>query len=161
MEYLAHIVCLPGYYRWVYIFLINAFEVRRLASLTVCVIFLRRDILKLKRFISKDLWWLPRSDANYILTTEILLMSLFLTMNAITLLQQRGYGHLADMWFDFHFFVIDAPSDCGMSNGSLEALERTCWWLHITGIFAFLNYLPYSKHFAYSAGVSNAYYAPL
>jgi len=48
-----------------------------------------------------------------------------------------------------------------MSNGSLEALERTCWWLHITGIFAFLNYLPYSKHLHILLAFPNAYYAPL
>ena len=80
-----------------YIFLINAFEVLALLVLLACAIFLvRRNIVKLKRFISKDLDGWPRSDANYILITEIVLMSLFLTLNASdTLLQARGVEHYA------------------------------------------------------------------
>ena len=64
-----------------YTFLINAFEFLAVGVFTVCVIFLiRRNVLKLKRFISRDLNGWPRIDANYILITEIILMSLFLTM---------------------------------------------------------------------------------
>src|SRR5580658_7699169 len=75
--------------------LINSFEFLAIGVLLACLIFLcRRNILKLNRFISHDLDGWPRSDANYILITEIILMSLFLTMNAAdTILQSRGYGH--------------------------------------------------------------------
>src|SRR6267154_2391833 len=45
------------------------------------ILLIRRNILKLKRFRSHELDGWPRSDANYILITEILLMTLFLTMN--------------------------------------------------------------------------------
>ena len=63
-----------------YTFLINSFEVLAVLVLLGCLIFLiRRNIIKLKRFISKDLDGWPRSDANYILITEIVLMALFLT----------------------------------------------------------------------------------
>src|SRR5271154_192542 len=81
-----------------YIILINAFEILAIGVLTACVIFLcRRNIIKLKRFISHDLDGWPRSDANYILIFEIILMTLFLTMNAAdTLLKSRGYGHYAE-----------------------------------------------------------------
>lgn len=66
-----------------YRFLINSFEWLAFGVLVVCVIFLaRRNMLKLRRFISHDLDGWPRSDANYILITEIILMLLFLTMNA-------------------------------------------------------------------------------
>jgi hypothetical protein len=136
---------LGGFYN----FLINAFEWLAVGVLAVCVAFLiRRNVLKLKRFISHDLDGWPRSDANYILITEIVLMTLFLTLNASdTLLQARGYGHYAD-----HItgnFVVSQwiqPLLSGLSDGALVAIERACWWLHILGIFAFLNYLPYSKH---------------
>ena len=61
-----------------YSFLINFFEILAAGVLLVCVVFLaRRNIIKLKRFISKDLDGWPRSDANYILITEIVLMTLF------------------------------------------------------------------------------------
>lgn len=147
-----------------YIFLINAFEVLALLVLIACIVFLvRRNIIKLKRFASHDLDGWPRSDANYILITEIILMALFLTMNATdTLLQQRQVSDYAG--FPTGNFLISEWLHAalgGLSNGQLEVLERTCWWLHITGIFAFLNYLPYSKHLHILLAFPNAYYARL
>nr|HQV06972.1 Fe-S oxidoreductase [Chitinophagaceae bacterium] len=81
----------------IYLFLINAFEILAILVLVSCAIFLvRRNALKIKRFISKDLDGWPRSDANYILITEIILMTLFLFMNSSdTLLQARGVEHYA------------------------------------------------------------------
>ena len=66
-----------------YTFIINGFEVLAVLVIVSCAIFLiRRNGIKLKRFISKDLVGWPRSDANYILIMEIILMSLFLTWNS-------------------------------------------------------------------------------
>ncbi len=148
----------------VYTFLINSFEVLALLVLAACAIFLvRRNINKLKRFISKDLDGWPRSDANYILITEIVLMSLFLFLNASdTLLQAKGVEHYAA--YPTGNFVISQylqPFISGMSNEGLQFLERSCWWLHIVGIFAFLNYLPYSKHLHIILAFPNAYYGRL
>ena len=82
----------------VYSWLINSFEFLAVCVIVACVVFLsRRNILKLRRFIDHDLDGWPRSDANYILIMEIILMTLFLTMNASdTLLQSRGYDHYAE-----------------------------------------------------------------
>ncbi len=147
-----------------YSLLINAFEVLALTVLTACAIFLvRRNIIRLKRFASKDLNGWPRSDANYILITEIVLMSLFLFLNASdTLLQTRGVEHYAA--HPTGNFIISQylqPLITGMSDHGLEILERGSWWLHIVGIFAFLNYLPYSKHLHIILAFPNAYYARL
>ncbi len=149
---------LGGLYNW----LINAFEFLALGVLLVCVVFLsRRNILKLKRFLSKDLNGWPRTDANYILITEIILMSLFLIMNAADqTLQSRGNEH----YLPTGAFIISgwlSPLFGGMTDSSLVVLERSCWWLHIAGIFAFLNYLPYSKHLHIMLAFPNAYYARL
>lgn len=147
-----------------YTWLINAFELLAAGVLIACLIFfIRRNVIKIKRFISKDLNGWPRSDANYILVTEIVLMALFLCMNAAdTLLQQRGYGHYAQhLTGNFAFSSLLQPLFSGLSNEGLAALERTCWWLHIAGIFAFLNYLPYSKHLHILLAFPNAYYARL
>lgn len=147
-----------------YNFLINSFEWLALGVLVVCIIFLlRRNVLKLKRFISKDLDGWPRSDANYILITEIILMTLFLTMNAAdTTLQDRGVGHYgAVLTGDFAVSGWIKPLLSGLSDQGLVILERTCWWLHIAGIFAFLNYLPFSKHLHILLAFPNAYYARL
>jgi heterodisulfide reductase subunit C len=151
---------LGNWYGW----LINGFEFLAIAVLFACAVFLsRRNILKLRRFISRDLDGWPRSDANLILTIEIILMALFLTMNAAdTLLQQRGYGHYA-AYITGNFRVSEFlhPLLNHFSTSSLVGIERLCWWLHILGIFSFLNYLPYSKHLHILLAFPNAYYARL
>ena len=135
-----------------YTFAIDFFEILAVLVIAVCAIFLvRRNIIKLKRFISKDLNGWPRSDANYILITEIILMSLFLTMNA------------ADRSLTQNFIVSEhiVPFFTSVSDHNLLMIENICWWLHIIGIFAFLNYLPYSKHLHILFAFPNAYYARL
>ena len=147
-----------------YTFLINAFEILALLVLLACIIFLiRRNIIKLKRFISKDLDGWPRNDANYILITEIILMTLFLTLNASdTLLQTRGVEHYAiNPTGNFILSQYLHPILNGVGNSGLKVVERGAWWMHIFGIFAFLNYLPYSKHLHILLAFPNAYYTRL
>lgn len=147
-----------------YSILINAFEILAVSVFLACAIFLiRRNFIKLRRFISKDLNGWPRSDANYILITEIVLMTLFLFLNASdTLLQERGVQHYAaHPTGNFIFSQYLHPILSGMSNEGLQMLERVCWWLHIAGIFAFLNYLPYSKHLHIILAFPNAYFGKL
>lgn len=147
-----------------YNFLINFFEFLAVGVLLVCIAFIwRRNVQKLRRFISKDLDGWPRSDANYILITEIVLMSLFLIMNATDgVLQQRNYGTYGEHAVgSFYFSGLLQPLFAGMSDSALVAIERTAWWLHIIGILAFLNYLPYSKHLHIVLAFPNAYYARL
>lgn len=145
-----------------YPFLINFFEILAMGVLIVCVVFLvRRNILKIKRFISNDLAGWPHSDANYILITEIVLMTLFLTMNtADRALQLQGASHYKATG-DFLVSGAFAPLLLNFKTANLVMLERTCWWLHIFGIFAFLNYLPYSKHLHILLAFPNAYYTRL
>lgn len=145
-----------------YSFLINFFELLAVGVTAVCIIFLaRRNIIKLKRFVSKDLDGWPRSDANYILTAEIILMTLFVTMNAVDRnLQLPGSEHYPDTG-NFIISGMLAPLFNGISANTLIIIERGCWWLHIIGIFAFLNYLPYSKHLHILLAFPNAWYARL
>jgi len=145
-----------------YTFLINAFEVLAVLVTLGCIIFLiRRNVIKLKRFISKDLDGWPRSDANYILITEIVLMTLFLLLNSSDrALQLQGNEHYHDTG-SFLFSGLISSSLTSISSSNLIFIERTAWWLHIAGIFAFLNYLPYSKHLHIILAFPNAYYARL
>jgi ferredoxin len=145
-----------------YRFLINSFEWLALGVIAVCVIFLlRRNIIKLNRFASNDLNGWPRSDANYILLAEIVLMSLFLKMNAAdSVLQLREYGHYAHAQvgpFAVSRWLIPIFDEFKTPN--LYMLERAFWWLHIAGILAFLNYLPYSKHLHILFAFPNAWFA--
>lgn len=145
-----------------YTFFINCFEVLAVGVLLVCIVFLaRRNLLQLKRFVSKDLNGWPRSDANYILIAEIILMTLFLMMNATDrALQLKGATHYHDTG-NFIFSGWIAPLFSHFSTANLEVIEKTSWWLHITGILVFLNYLPYSKHLHIMLAFPNAYYARL
>lgn len=135
--------------------LIGCFEVLAVLVLTGCAIFLlRRNMVHVRRLVMKELDGWPKSDANYILITEIVLMVLFLTMNAA---DQALHAEVGPFWVSGAFTSLFA----GMSAHSLEVIERTCWWLHIVGILAFLNYLPYSKHLHIILAFPNAYYSDL
>lgn len=145
-----------------YTFLINSFEILAFLVLASCVIFLiRRNIIHLKRFISKDLNGWPRSDANNILITEIVLMSLFLLMNSTDRALQLNTAEHYQETGNFVLSGLLAPALTGLSNSTLVAIERSAWWLHILGILAFLNYLPWSKHLHILLAFPNAWYARL
>jgi len=144
-----------------YGFLIGFFEILALSVWGACVIFLiRRNVLRLKRFRGIEMPGWPTEDANIILAAEIVLMTAFLVMNAADYrLQQAGatgfehYGGFAVS----RVFAALLPDNITI----LEYIERTCWWLHIIGILAFLNYLPYSKHFHIILAFPNTWYSNL
>lgn len=144
-----------------YNFLIGSFEILATGVWLACAIFLiRRNILKLKRFTGTEMQAWPKSDANYILFTEILLMSAFLIMNAADAkLQALGAAH----YIQAGAFPVSAWLQNMLPDNisTLEIIERSCWWFHIVGIFAFLNYLPYSKHFHIMLAFPNTYFSNL
>ena len=147
-----------------YILLINSFEWLAAGVLLVCIVFLaRRNALKIKRFNKPELNGWPKNDANFILITEIVLMSLFLSMNAVdNLLQQKGIlPYASHISGNFMVSQILQPLFFGFNSKTLIIFERSAWWLHILGILAFLNYLPYSKHLHIIFAFPNAYYARL
>jgi len=142
-----------------YTLLISAFEFLAVGVIIACVTFLlRRNVARLKRFWSREMTIWPRSDANIILVTEILLMCAFLTLDTSDTLIQRASNP------QYSGFTISNML-VGMLNGSsvptLEFIEHFCWWFHIVGILAFLNYVPYSKHFHIILAFPNVYYSNL
>jgi heterodisulfide reductase subunit C len=145
-----------------YPWLINAFESLAVGVILVCIIFLaRRYVTGIQRFQGAELDGWARSDARNILLAEIVLMTLFLFMNAAdTLLQSRGHeGYAVHPTGNFFISNLLHPILSGWSDIGLLTLERVAWWLHIVGIFAFLNYLPWSKHLHIVLAFPNAYYA--
>jgi len=144
-----------------YNFLIGSFEFLAAGVWLACAIFLiRRNVVKLKRFSGMEMKSWPKSDANYILITEILLMSAFLLMNAADAkLQTLGVAHYQQAGaFPVSTWLLDLLPD---SVNTLIFIERFCWWFHIVGIFGFLNYLPYSKHFHIMLAFPNTYFSNL
>ena len=145
-----------------YNILIGSFEILAFLVLAAVIIFwIRRNTIKLKRFISSDLKGWPKSDANYILYFEVVLMSLFLTMNAADhWLQMMQVSHYAEAGF-FPISQFITPIFDGMAVAKVVLIERIAWWLHITGILVFLNYLYFSKHLHILLAFPNTYFADL
>ena len=146
----------------VYTVLVSVFEFFAFAVLFACIIFLiRRNILRIKRFWNKEMTLWPRTDANIILITEIFLMSAILTMNASdSILQSYADNHYVNVG-SFPVSSLIQPLLEGLSVNSLIFIERFCWWFHIIGVLAFLNYIPYSKHFHVFLAFPNVYYSKL
>ncbi len=145
-----------------YDFLIGSFEILALLVIVAVVIFwIRRNIIKLQRFLKPEMEGWPKKDGNMILYIELVLMLLFLTMNAADFqLQQLDAAHYTKAGA-FPISQMIAPLFDGMSISSLIGIERTAWWLHIVGILSFLNYLYYSKHLHILLAFPNTYYGKL
>lgn len=145
-----------------YSVLIGSFEILALLVTLGCAIFLiRRNIVHVKRLVMKELNGWPKTDANLILITEILLMSAFFIMNACDSLLMEMGSHHYNVAYAQPVSQFLKPLFSGMTEGSLIVIERFCWWFHIVGIIAFLNYLPYSKHFHIVLAFPNVYYSNL
>ncbi|MBZ9779289.1 (Fe-S)-binding protein [Psychroflexus sp. CAK8W] len=155
-----------GFLGPVYDFLISSFEILAFLVLVSVILFwIRRNMMNIKRFMSKELKGWPKNDANYILYFEVVLMVLFLTMNAtdyqLQLLGASHYASEAGITGSFPISQYLLPLFDGMSVESLVIVERTAWWLHIVGILIFLNYLYYSKHLHILLAFPNVYFSRL
>ena len=151
-----------GFMGGFYNFLIGAFECLALLVLVgVVTFYIRRNVLKISRFHKKELQGSAQRDANIILYAEMVMMSLFLVMNACDyLLQIREVAPYAKVGA-FPVSQWISPLFASFSTPVLIAIERTAWWGHIIGIFAFLNYLYYSKHLHILLAFPYTYYAPV
>ena len=145
-----------------YDFLIGFFEILAFLVWISCIIFfIRRNVFKIDRFHKPEMKGWPFDDANIILLSEVILMTALFTMNASdSILQARGVHHYIEAG-SFPISQVLVPLLDGMSTGSLIFIERSAWWFHIMGILAFLNFLPYSKHFHILLAFPNTYYANL
>ena len=146
----------------IYNFLIASFEIFALLVLISVIIFwTRRNVLKIKRFLSSEMKGWPKFDADNILYFEVVLMMLFLSMNATDLiLQERNFeGYYSAGSFPVSSFLV--PIFDSFTTSTVFLLERVFWWSHIIGIFFFLNYLYYSKHLHILLAFPNTYYANL
>ncbi|MFD0836415.1 4Fe-4S dicluster domain-containing protein [Mariniflexile aquimaris] len=139
----------------VYGFLIASFEILAVLVIVAVVVFwIRRNILKLARFWKNEMTSWPKNDANYILYFEMVLMTLFLVMNATDVqFQNMNSGNAISQFI--------APIFSNLQESSLHLIERTAWWIHIIGILVFLNYLYYSKHLHILLAFPNTFYGKL
>ena len=138
-----------------YGFLIGSFEIFAvLVLISVLIFWFRRNLIRLKRFYELKMIGWPKLDADLILYFEIVLMSLFLLMNATDVgFQSMNNGNVISGMIYPYFTEF--------SIESLHVFERTFWWLHIIGILIFLNYLYYSKHLHIILAFPNTFYGSI
>ncbi|MCR9153823.1 MAG: 4Fe-4S dicluster domain-containing protein [Bacteroidetes bacterium] len=133
---------------------ISFFEILALLVIVACIVFLfRRNVSVVPRF--KDLKGWAKKDGNYILFIELVLMFALLLLGAT---EANIEGNHVDGWI---VSAQLAPLFSGLDQGTLIMMERAAWWFHILGIFAFLNYLPYSKHFHVIMAFPNVWHSKL
>jgi len=135
--------------------LIGSFEILAvLVFISVILFWIRRNILKLQRFWKSEMTRWPKNDANYILYFEMVLMTLFIVMNATDVnFQAMNSGNIISQYV--------TPLFSGFSETTLHFIERGAWWLHILGILVFLNYLYFSKHLHILLAFPNTFYGSL
>ncbi|MBT4915885.1 MAG: (Fe-S)-binding protein [Formosa sp.] len=133
----------------IYGVLIGTFEVLAfLVFISVVIFWFRRNTVNIKRFMSSELNGWPKLDGNLILYFEIVLMALFIIMNATDVeFQSSNNGNIISQFF--------APIFEGLN---VNLIERIAWWMHIVGIIIFLNYLYYSKHLHILLAFPNTYF---
>ena len=151
---------LGGFYN----ILIASFEIcAALVLIAVILFWCRRNVIRIKRFWKDEMKGWPKLDADLILYFEVVLMGLFLTMNGSDLAIQTYYPdapHYAQAG-SFPVSQFIAPLFEGSDLSSIIMIERTAWWMHIIGIFFFLNYLYYSKHLHILLAFPNTFFADL
>ena len=138
-----------------YGFLIASFELLAvLVIFSVTIFWIRRNIIKLRRFFEDSMRGWPKLDADLILYFEVILMSLFLLMNAADVdFQNMNNGNIIS--------GVIYPLIKNYSPDTLHVMERVFWWMHIVGILMFLNYLYFSKHLHILLAFPNTFYANL
>jgi len=149
-----------------YTFIVSFIEVLSVLAFIATIVFLsRRNLLKIPRFQMSEMKGWPKLDANLILFVEIVLVTCIFTMNgADEVLYNNGKVHGVSSTGSYHFaisqylgpFLFDS-----FSTSQLHIFERIGWWGHILLVLAFLNYLPYSKHFHILLAFPNTYYSNL
>lgn len=149
-----------------YTFIISFIEILSVLALIATIVFLsRRNLLKVPRFNMREMNGWPKMDGNMILFMELILVCCIFTMNgADEALYREGMSHASGEAGTFGFTISSWLGEhvfSGMNEGTLHMLERIGWWGHILMVFAFLNYLPYSKHFHILLAFPNTFYSNL
>ncbi len=144
-----------------YTLIINSIEILSLLAFIATVVFLsRRNLLKIPRFHMSEMTGWPKLDGNLILIGELLLLIGIFSMNgADKVLQGIDPAHFPDTGPMAISSWLGPALFGGLGEGALHIIERFGWWLHILVVFAFINYLPKSKHLHIMFAFPNTFYA--
>ena len=143
-----------------YSFLIGSFEILALLVIfSVTIFWIRRNIIKLKRFWNSEMKGWPKEDGNLILIIEFLLMNAFLIMNSADYYAHLNSGEALGGAFPVSKYIFSFFNN--LSDSTLFIIERSAWWFHFIGILFFLNYLYYSKHLHILSAFPNVWFSKL
>ncbi len=130
-----------------------------LVILSVLLALYRRNISHVKRLQTKSH---SRFDANLILILILLIMVSMFMQNAFHIAVESSSGgpDTIDSGSRFLSSAI-ASFVVPYSPGTKELLFQIFWWMHISLVLGFLNYLPYSKHLHIGSSAFNVYFSSL
>jgi len=146
-----------------YTFVISFIEILSLLALVATVVFiLRRTVFKRDRFNKPEMRGWPSKDGLIILAGEVVLIAGIFTMNGTDiLLQELDPEHYPDTGNLAVSSILGTALFGSLSQNTLVTLERVGWWVHLLTVYAFLNYLPISKHLHIALAFPNAYFSRL
>lgn len=146
-----------------YTFIISFIEILSVLAFIATIIFLaRRNALRIPRLQKSELNGWPKLDGNLILIFELILLIGIFSMNgADVVLQNRGAEHYTDTGNLAVSSWLGPALFGNLNEGTLVGVERFGWWLHLSMVFVFLNYLPKSKHLHILLAFPNTFYAKL
>ena len=141
-----------------YNFIIASGDIFALIIAVAILIFLfRRVFLHVKRFSGIEMKHISHLDANVALTMILFLMLSLLGMNTFYIQEATHAGHEVVGLYPVSS-LLASWIDAGEHN---ELWHHFNWWFHISLIFVFANYLPYSKHFHVFMSVPNVFLSRL
>lgn len=115
----------------------------------------RRYIQKIERL---DVGKAGQLDATLILTM-ILLVVLSMFGQSAAHIAKNGFLTSEFELYPISYQLASMFFEPGSSNSAV--FYEIFWWVHILVIFAFLNYLPYSKHLHVLSSIPNVYFSKL
>ncbi len=122
-----------------------------LALLAVCAAVIRRLAFPPSYIVARSL------DAFVILGLIAILMIAFFGMHGSEIAQG---GEEAARYMPISSFAASTFFS-GVPAGSLIGYANFFWWIHAIVLFAFLNYLPYSKHMHILTSIPNCFFKSL
>ncbi len=125
----------------------DIFEVLVLLGLALSAF--RRLVLKPWRLDNSADAWATLSLIGTLMVTDLLADGAYIALHHPAWAGWSPAGSLVAGWLG------------GLSGTGLMVLFKAAWWLHLATLYAFANFLPYSKHFHVFTSVFNVYFREL
>lgn len=129
-------------------------------TIALIVFIIRRTILKVKRFDGIEMSHKNHTDAIFALSLILLLMISLFGINIFYINHNLKVGEEILGYYPVSSILQKSIFSGTEANTSLLIMKIN-WWFHITTIFFFANYLPYSKHFHVFMSIPNVFLSRL